>query len=611
MWLATPSKARWSWLPSWACALSLATAVAGSARIESGPHGWTWVGPDNQPFLSVGACVVGSWDSEANHDPENPGYSAWKAAPTLDAWADRTVQRLHAWGFNTLGAWADHATLGPARKRARAAGKPTVSWVTPVLHMGGAAGAPWWDMWDPEVVARLESRAREEMAPHLGDPDVLGYYSDNELGWWSASLWKLTLEQKPSSGQRQRLIAFIRERYGNDWSRLRADFDPEGASDWASLAQGGVLFVRPGGDGFIVLRQFTALLADRYYGIVRRILREVDPDALFLGDRYASFYFPEVVRAAAPHVDAISSNLNADWVDGSFLRCYLETLHALSRRPVLITEFYAAARENRSGNRNTHGIYPVVETQAQRARTVRRSLEQIARTPAVIGIDWFQFADEPRHGRGDGENFNFGLVDIHDRPYREVTAVFAGFDPLRSRASASSPRPDARSSGIPPAPRDPFDAFVATRALLGWDRERGFIPPSTPEPCADLYAAWDRHSLFLGVCAMDAVESALYRGAHVPKQDRALWTVEVNGREILQVRIGAGREPVASNPAVRVEQVTGPAPVVRTVAAVAIPRSELEGVRLRTGTRLRLRCRYQAHGHVQHVGWEGDYLLGR
>jgi hypothetical protein len=34
---------------------------------------------------------------------------------------------------------------------------------------------------------------------------VIGYYSDNEIGWWNAILWKMTLEQPATSGQRQQL----------------------------------------------------------------------------------------------------------------------------------------------------------------------------------------------------------------------------------------------------------------------------------------------------------------------------------------------------------------------------------------------------------------------
>lgn len=595
----------WVLLTFWAVSASVA---AGPVRIEKRTNGWWWVGPDSRPFFSVGACVVSSWDSRENHDPENPGYSVWKVHPTPEAWAEVTLGRLRSWGFNTLGAWADHAALHAAQERAATNG--TAPWLTPVLHMGAAAGAPWWDLWDPTVVQRMEDKAREEMAVYRGNPRVLGFYSDNELGWWGATLWKLTLEQKPSSGQRQRLVGLLKERYGGDWQRLRADFDAENADGWGALDEGGALFVKPGGEGFIVVRQFLGLVASRYYALCQEILRRNDPSALYLGDRYASYYYPEVARAAAPFVDAISSNLNADWNDGTFLRCYLDTLHEITGKPILITEIYAAARQNRSGNRNTHGIYPVVERQSQRAALARRTLDLIARTPSVLGVDWFQYADEPLHGRGDGENFNFGLVDIHDRPYAELTSVFAAFDPVRVRSSGLFPRPDARG-GIPRSPREPFADFSATHALKSWDRERGFIPPTSSAPCADLYASWDRGTLYLGLCAMDAMEPAFYRWPYVPKQDRAQWGVEIDGREVVRSRVGSGKEPIPSRPDIRVEQITGPAPAVRTTAAMAIPVAETGRKRLQPGTRLRLKVWYESHGRVQRVEWEGDFQLAR
>jgi len=581
---------------------------AGPARIEQRTNGWWWVGSDSKPFLSIGACVVSGWDSRDNHDPENPGYSVWKVHPTPEAWADVTLRRLHSWGFNTLGAWADPTVLGPAQKRAAAEGRAL--WVTPVLHMGSSAGAPWWDLWDPVVVGRMEEKARDEMALYRGDARVLGYYSDNELGWWGATLWKLTLEQKPTSGQRQRLVGLLRERYAGDWGRLREDFDAENADGWEALERGGALYVKAGGRGFGVLREFLGLVATRYYQLCRDIVKKHDPEALFLGDRYASFYYPEVARAAGRYVDAISSNLNADWNDGTFVRCYLDTLHRITGKPILVTEIYGAAQENRSGNRNTHGIYPVVKRQSDRAKLVRRTLEQLVRTPSVIGVDWFQYADEPLHGRGDGENFNFGLVDIHDRPYAELVGVFAELDTERERGRGRQERMDARG-GLPRAPRDVFEDFVATRAMKGWDRERGFIPPTSEEPCADLYGCWEGGSLVLGLCAMDAMEPALYRGGFVPKQDRAQWGVEIDGREVVRVRVGSGKEPIPSHPRVRVEQITGPAPAVRTTVAMRIPVEELGRKRWAAGTKVRLKAWYETHGQVQRVEWEGEYGLGR
>jgi agarase len=43
--------------------------------------------------------------------------------------------------------------------------------------------------------------------------------------------------------------------------------------------------------------------------------------------------------------------------------------------------------------------------------------------PFVVGAHWFKYADEPAEGRFDGENSNYGLVNIRDEPYTEFINV--------------------------------------------------------------------------------------------------------------------------------------------------------------------------------------------
>jgi hypothetical protein len=244
-------------------------------------------------------------------------------------------------------------------------------------------------MWDPKILERMDQVARDQILALRDDPRLIGYYSDNELGWWNAILFRMTFEQAPTSGQRHRLLDLLRQTYRNDWSELGQDFEPApGVENWQELEQHGSLFLRPGGNGIRTMRRFLGLLAERYYSLVHDIIRKYDQRALILGDRYQSFYYPEVARAGAPYVDVVSSNLNASWNDGTFARFYLETLHALSGKPVIIGEFYMAARDNRSGNKNDRGVYPVVATQTERAAGFRNTLHALLKLPYVIGADW-------------------------------------------------------------------------------------------------------------------------------------------------------------------------------------------------------------------------------
>ncbi len=560
------------------------------------------VTPAGRRFFSRGVCVVTPGLSRETYDAENPAYAAWQHYPDTSAWAAATVQRLRAWGFTTLGAWSDVAALRGSRDDG--------FFLTPVLHLGSTAGAPWWDMWDPEVIRRMDAAARETILAVRDDPRLIGYYSDNELGWWNATLFKMTLEQGPRSGQRQRLMQLLRDTYGDTWERLLTDFTVEGAANWAELEQRGMLYLRTGGRGIQVMRRFLHLVAERYYSLVREIIRRYDQRALILGDRYQSFFYPEVATAAAAHVDVISSNLNAPWNDGSFLRGYLDCLHQLTGRPILVSEIYVAARRNRSGNRNDSGIFPVVETQRQRAASLCHSLEQLLRVPAVVGVDWFQYFDEPTHGREDGENFNFGLVDIQDQPYDEITRVFARLD-VSPASRARAARADARQ-GIPPAPRRPFDRFVPGLALQHWDRERGYVPPVTGPALADLYAGWSPDALYLGLYLLDIVEEAYYRDYRVPKEDRAQWIIELPGQpEPIRARIGAGREALVNEPRVRVESLSGRNLNVRCVAAMQLPAS-LWGKRVfRAGDSVEFNATLRTHAQAYRISWSGGFRLRR
>ncbi|MBL9167416.1 MAG: hypothetical protein JNN07_06710 [Verrucomicrobiales bacterium] len=583
----------------WAALVAPLPSSRFAVRQQAG--GWSLVTPDSNPFFSLGVCVLSSGPNREQFDPENPAYAFWQHYSSPERWADDTLSRLKSWRFTTVGGWGDLPILRTSKEQ--------TLYLTPVLHMGSTAGAPWWDMWDARNIRRMESVARDQILPLKGDSRVMGYYSDNELGWWNATLWKMTLEQPRHSGQRQRLIALLREYYQEDWARLMADFTPENAQGWRELQRGGALFMKPGGRGIRPMRQFLGLLAHRYYGLMREIILRLDPGALYLGDRYQSFYYPEVAEACGRHVDVVSSNLNAAWNDGTFPRFQLETLRDITRKPILVSEFYMAARQNRSRNRNDHGIYPVVETQSERAAAAARTLNDLAQLPYVVGADWFQYADEPSHGRADGENFNFGLVDIHNRPYEELTEMFSRFDPAKARAEAARRRPDART-GVPMATEDPFARFVPTTALKHWDRERGFMPPVSERPVADLYLCWTTNAFYLGLYALDIVEEAYYRGASIPKEDRALWSVKVNGLSV-KSRLGAGRQALVSvhEPPVRVECLSGLNLNVRNVAILEIPAALLGRGQLRSGDQVDLSVELLTHARAYRVEWRGAMIL--
>jgi hypothetical protein len=577
-----------------------AAVRATTFAVQEDQSGWWFVSPKGEKFFSLGVCMFNQGLESADYNHAKPNYVAMRHYDAPVEWADASLRRLKSWGFTTVGGWSDYATLAKSNEHDLC--------VTPVLHLGSTSGAPWFDMWDAKVIRRIEEVAEETIVPLRDDPRVIGYFSDNELGWWNAIMWKMTLEQPATSGQRQRLVKLVRETYRDDWAALNADFEPAGAASWDELEQKGMLWLRPGTDGIGTMRRFLSLVADRYYQLMRDTIRKYDPDALFLGDRFQSFYYPEVPEASRPYVDVVSTNLNASWNDGHFIRSYLDTLHALTDKPIVVSEFYLAAAENRSGNKNEVGGFPEVVTQKERAEAMSNTLRGLVRLPYVVGADWFQYYDEPPHGRKlDGEDYNFGLVDIHDEPYAEVVDAFSALELAELKRSGPVVRANA-TNGVPRAAADPTANFRYMGALKNWDRERGHVPPATPHPTGDLYVCWSPEALYLGTFVIDIVEPDYYRDGVIADADRAVWKIRLNGRE-MTTRVGAGFEPKVNVEGVEATAISGTYHDVRCINVLKLPAALLGKKRLQAGDRIVLDSTFTTHGRANQIGWEGEYFL--
>lgn len=569
-------------------ALSIASGTTYSVEKRDGA--WWLVAPDSRPTLSLGVCCVNQGLAPEQRDPLNPGYSAEERHKSLEAWAEDTVARLAKWGYNTIGAWSDHAILRAA---------PNSRFMhTPVLHLG-SSGIPWKDMWDPKVVADTYAFAQAEIARHRNDPSTIGYFSDNELGWWSGAMFEWAWKATPEFGTRQRWVSLLRNRYGNDWAAVLKDFDPEGASSFDSLEKSGRLFLVPGGNGMAFARRVLRAQADRYYELCRDAIKKNDPKALFLGDRYISNFYPEVAEASARYVDVASTNVNANWGDGGIARWFLDALHQATGKPLMVTEFYACASENRSGNLNDASGFPTVRTQRERTASFKNQIEQMLVKPYVVGAHWFQFYDEPRHGRSDGENYNMGLVDIFGNPYAGLSGLLPKLRVEEIHRQGPRARPDARQ-GVPPI--DPIDAADLAR----WPREEAYVPVTGGTPRGDLYVAWHPSAIYWAVhWDEDRFCEAFYREDRVPAEDRALLQLTWQGaKSPVRARIGLGGGFDGSTARVVAHQAGTRNTVVFRVAAPEFGRAEF-----RAGDTIRISASLDTRGRAYRMEWRGELKL--
>ena len=361
----------------------------------------------------------------------------------------------------------------------------------------------------------MRATAAELVAPYRGNPYRIGYFSDNEVGWWNGTLYTFFVKLPATNRTKQRLVAVLREHYHDSWEAFARDFvPPRGVASFDDLlaATGVVPQLRPGGAGIQFVRRWTGEVASHYYRLVRDALHAADPDALVFGDRLPIYYDPAAVRAMAPYVDVVATNYNVDSPDGWLAHYFFDGLRALTGgKPILVSEWFFAARENRTGNVN-NGHLMTVDTQAARVRGALAAARHFAEDPSVVGLHWFQYYDHPKGGRSDGEDYNFGLVDIEDRPYEELVDGFAATNG-RLAALHGAARP-AAPSGPPGQVVIPAAAIDARDRSLGeWPKEaalvRGLTAPAPEVVFGDLYLAWNTTGLALATIAMDYYDQTL------------------------------------------------------------------------------------------------------
>jgi hypothetical protein len=488
--------------PARACDLATAPSTRWSVARENGV---AWLKtPCGERFFSIGVNVVDGGASGAKL--ARPHYDWHATAPSLEAWVDQTRGRLEDWGFNSTGAWS----LPPQLLEL-----PTVI----DLELGRQAKFHWFDPFDPQMPARLEEEAKRLTRPYLNTPYRLGYFSDNESGWWGGALFVFYSQKPASSYTKRRWLEELEHFYRGSWARFARDFlPPPGVGSWNALLRAeAITRLRPGGRGIAAVRHWTEVVAERYYALVAKALHAADPGALFLGDRLPIYYDPMAVRAEARHVDVIATNYNVDSPEGWIAPYYFAGLKTLSGgKPVLVSEWFYAARENRTGNRN-NGHLMTVETQGQRALGAAAAARSFAADPTILGLHWFQYYDYPVGGRADAEDYNFGLVDIRDRPYEELVGALGAANrrlaPLHAQAHPPPP-PALTRFALPYARIDPAHA-----SLVDWPKPASLLPPLKPQPgevaFGEAYLSWSEDGLALATIGQDYYDLDLlaYDGA--------------------------------------------------------------------------------------------------
>ncbi|WP_017445612.1 beta-galactosidase [Gayadomonas joobiniege] len=340
-----------------------------------------------------------------------------------DEFAEVTHARLRSWGMNTLGVASDKQLITDGITP-----YTETVWVRGTKKIEASKG--YWgkfhDVFDPSFKRQLK-KALSNREHTIDDPYLLGFFVENELSWGAEGSLAVATLQSPADQpakiefindlkQKYKNIALLNQKWGtqhSSWQDLLITTQaPNQSKAWDDISA------------------FYKKIVQTYFSTVRSELKKIAPNALYLGCRLAWANSDTVIRTAAEYSDVISMNKYQYNVQNVGLPKGVD-------KPILIGEFHFGSLDRGA----LHLGVVEAKSQSHRAELYTEYLDSALLNPYIVGTHWFQYAEQPPTGRGDGENYNVGIVDLADKPFPElvksIKEVGYRFYDFRSEAAAN------------------------------------------------------------------------------------------------------------------------------------------------------------------------------
>ena len=419
----------------------------GFFHVEKQGDTWWAIDPLGRGFTPLGVDHA----SYRVHGCEKLGYAPYERKnkakyKNTAQWADETFGRLRAWGFNLLGANCDAELThrGMAHTAFLAFGQMMSDGDgdASIIPNGGVPGSAFPNVFHPGFERFCRYSARRACESHRGDPWLFGYFLDNELAWWGTSdihagLFDSVMKNPAGHSAKRALRDFLAKRYDNDIARFNKAWGTQVESFDAILQRDSLV----GTQTETVLADkeaFVGLIGERYFATICLAIREVDPDHMILGCRFAGGYCSSGVWAAAGrHCDIVTFNyygnvdldrgIARDDTDARFgkpITKFFQKYYDDCQRPMMVTEWSFPAID--AGLPSIHGAGQRFRTQAERAKATEITARTMLAMPFMLGYDYFMWVDEPALGISAKfpEDSNYGLVNEDGKPYDLLTTAF-------------------------------------------------------------------------------------------------------------------------------------------------------------------------------------------
>lgn len=379
--------------------LNTQVEATGYFRTKKIDEKWWLVDPEGHLFLSVAAdCIRLDGGTSTKMvdkregvykelppkeiDPlkNNTSYAIWNlyrrfGKEWLVKSREMVIQRMDAWGINTIANWSDPDIIGMNRK-------PFMLELRNLEINSGIMGLP--NVYAPDFVQNIEKSVKEQVAPYKENPWLIGWFTGNEPAW---------------IGEEIRLADLIMENGDSFFKKAINDF----------LASQ---------DSPERRRQFAYQTLRIFLETVDKALEHYDPNHLHIGLRLGHADIPadEILDICKDVYDVYSFNSYSL----SPRKEYMDHIQNRIDLPMIIGEFHFGTVD-----RGMAQSLWQVDNQKERGVAYRYYVENGFTHPALVGTAYFQWSDQSTTGRrGDGENYNCGLIDVTDQPYKfQVNAM--------------------------------------------------------------------------------------------------------------------------------------------------------------------------------------------
>lgn len=374
------------------------STASGFFRTEFRDKRWWFIDPLGYPFISVGMNTLNLRLSKNEQESAEPGGT--------EAKAERTLDFMRRYAFNTVGRWSDVDSLNQAKAR--------MPYTTTNSFMGvyrnkrpASCGKRGYinqtiPVFDEAFVDFSDEYAKRMVAKLKDDPFVLGHYTDNELPIRPDAL-KLYLALPSTDRGYQEAVRWLAAR------KRSAD-----------------RYKKEDNDAFVEHVAFT------YYTVVANALRKHDPNHLVIGSRQHGRTITKALLRGSRPLDVVSLNYYHAWSpSGNSMTGWLEN----SGRPFIQSEWYAKKSDL---SQKATGAGFRVATQQDRGLFYQNHALGLMDHPGAIGWHWFKFSGIMNNEYVPYSEMLEKMGELNERVYPALISTNrqSGRKPFASRLSA-------------------------------------------------------------------------------------------------------------------------------------------------------------------------------